>query len=116
MKIVKENINNFERGGENPLFTMEIGKKELIKRWLDKVGVKDFYFIHDDFTIDVEGSVDLENMKLGNFPEYIQFRDITGSFDCAGNEMTTLRGCPRFVEGYFAAEYKYFSDNIVNSA
>jgi hypothetical protein len=102
MKIVKENIN-FERGGENPLFTMGVGKKELISRWLDKVGVEN-YFIDEDFSIDAD-YVDLENQKLGNFPEYIQFRDINGSFDCAGNDLTTLRGCPKYVGGSFECHH-----------
>ena len=59
------------------------------------------YTINDDFTIDVNGNVFLSRRNLKEFPEYIQFRVVGGRFDCRNNNLTSLRGCPREVEGFY---------------
>src|SRR5271157_6515237 len=99
MKLVKESLNeimHFERSS-NPLVTLQVGKKELIKKWLDEMDVEK-YVINRDFTIDVFGSVYLYEKELEKFPDYIQFADIHGSFECGENKLTTLKGCPTYVE------------------
>jgi hypothetical protein len=96
---------NFERVNKNPLSTMGIGKTQLIKDWLDEMGVKN-YTIKDDLTIDVKYDVDLSLKNLIKFPEYIKFNKITGWFSCANNQLTSLRGCPRIVGN--ALYYNYY--------
>ena len=46
MKLVRESIS-FERGGD-PLSTIGIGRKALIKQWFDSVGVKPGQYTIDD--------------------------------------------------------------------
>ena len=57
------------------------------------------YTINDDGTIDVNGNVDLSQMKLTELP--LRFNKVTGNFNCFDNKLTTLKGCPRWVGGYF---------------
>lgn len=44
-------------------------------------------------------------LKSGNFPEYIKFGYIYGSFKCSSRGMTDLKGTPEFVEGNFSCAY-----------
>ena len=61
-----------------------VGRSKLIKDSLDEYGVKN-YTINDDFTIDVNGDVNLEGKDICKFPDYIQFGVVNGSFDCSFN-------------------------------
>ena len=57
------------------------------------------YTINDDGSIDVMGDVNLWNKGLTELP--LTFNKVSGYFDCAGNNLTTLKGSPRWVGGGF---------------
>ena len=75
-------------------------RREMIEKWLKEYDIED-YTIKDDFTININGGVDLVDRELKELPDYIQFRVVNGRFDCSRNELTSLRGCPREVKGSF---------------
>ena len=123
MRILKESIlNRSSHTGEG----FKTQRREMIEEWLKKYNIKN-YTINDDFTIDVNGSIDLFFSKdLSEFPDYIQFgvvrgdfvckinyltslrgvpRIVGGNFDCADNELTSLEGAPKEVGGYFDCGY-----------
>jgi hypothetical protein len=45
------------------------------------------------------GDVDLCDKGLTEFP--LRFNKVTGNFICDDNQLTTLKGCPRWIGGYF---------------
>jgi len=57
------------------------------------------YTFNDDFSIDVNGDVDLSYRGLTKIT--IVFRNVTGDFDCSSNKLTSLEGCPETIEGSF---------------
>ncbi len=69
-----------------------------VVHWLDKVGIKN-YFIRDDLTVDVDGDVNIIDVNLVSFP--VQFGVVSGDFECDGNELVSLVGCPVSVGGDF---------------
>jgi hypothetical protein len=59
------------------------------------------YTINPDNTIDVNGNVNLY-FKLGNMEKLpVKFGKVSCDFDCYGNNLTTLEGCPDYVGGDF---------------
>ena len=105
-EILEESIN-FERG-KDPKISMNIGRKPLIRKWLDEMGLKEC-IINDDLTIDYpdhdpndirisEHMVNLKRKNLSNLPDYIQFNEVYGGFDISENHLTSLRGCPKVVK------------------
>ncbi|WP_136419536.1 zincin-like metallopeptidase domain-containing protein [Herbaspirillum sp. ST 5-3] len=77
---------------------------EDIKFWLESNGIEG-YTINQDLTVDVNGSVNLANKDLMNIP--VQFGKVSGDFDCSGNSLTSLKGCPREVgENFYCADNK----------
>ena len=93
MKTLRESIlNRSSHGGEG----FKAQRREMIEDWLNEYNIKN-YTINDDFTIDVDGDVNLVRKNLMEFPEYIQFGVVKGTFNCSGNRLTSLRGCPREV-------------------
>jgi hypothetical protein len=90
---------NFIRGLD-PKVSLGIGPVQLIKSWLESMDIEN-YFITRKFLIDVYDDVDLGYRQLVEFPEYINFRKITGSFICSHNDLRSLRGSPHIVRGSF---------------
>jgi hypothetical protein len=83
--------------------------KQEIADSCSKYGIKG-YRIRDDGSIDVRGSVNLLK-KLGNLETLpLTFNTIGDSFDCYGNNLTTLEGCPKEVGGNFYCT----SNNIIS--
>ena len=72
--------------------------KEQIKQWLDQYEVKN-YTINEDFTVDVDGDVNLSYKNLTNFN--VQFGIVKGNFYCYKNKLTSLEGCPQKLTEYF---------------
>ena len=110
MKLVKESLNelNFERI-KDPLGALGIGKRQLIRDWLDKYRITN-YTINKDYTIDGDMII-LEDIDLKQFPDYIQFGEIVnGGFFCNDNQLITLRGCPRYVRFAFCCN----NNNLVS--
>jgi len=60
------------------------------------------YQIRDDGSIDVDGDVDLHG-RLGDLKQLpLTFNQVKGDFNCGGNNLTTLKECPKEVRGYFS--------------
>jgi len=57
------------------------------------------YTINSDGYINVDGNVWLDNKNLTKLP--LKFNNVTGSFNCLGNKLTSLIGCPNYVGGNF---------------
>jgi hypothetical protein len=57
------------------------------------------YTVNDDGLIDVDGDVDLSWYRLTEIP--LVFNRVTGYFNCSRNNLTSLKGSPRWVGGWF---------------
>ena len=101
MKLVREHINEKFTEDSDPIEDMGIGLKAKIEKWCDDYNIKN-YIINDDYTIDVKGTVFLNDVMLNNFPDYIQFNRVKESFWIDNNNFTTLRGCPTYAGSYFS--------------
>jgi hypothetical protein len=86
---------------ENSLISLGVGKKALITKWLDEMGVKN-YIINDDFTINGNMHIDLGAKNLIELPNYIQFNTVNGSFFIQNNNLCNLKGCPFFIKSDFS--------------
>lgn len=76
--------------------------------WLIKKGIT-HYTIHDDLTVDVNDSVNLNSvMGLNYIP--VQFGFVNGDFSCSGNNLLSLKGSPIKVNGVFYTD----SNELVN--
>jgi hypothetical protein len=64
----------------------------------EKYNIKN-YTINDDGSIDVNGEVVLYEMDLYELP--LTFNKVTDYFDCAKNNLTTLKGSPKWIGGDF---------------
>ena len=72
------------------------------KEWLDEMEIEN-YTINNDGTVDVDGSVWLDNKGLIEIP--VQFNKVSGGFYCSYNQLTSLEGAPREVGGSFDCSY-----------
>ena len=97
MKTLKESILNRSSHGAEGFKTQ---RKEMIEQWLKEYNVKN-YTISNDYTIDINGYVNLVGKDLTEFPEYIQFGVVEGFFDCSYCHLKSLRGVPRPAKGCF---------------
>jgi hypothetical protein len=84
---------------------MKITSKQ--KPLLDKVIVMggEWSINSDTDFIDVEGSVDMSYMYLTNIP--VKFGEVTGDFNCSGNQLTSMVGAPQSVWGLFYIDLSY---------
>ena len=71
---------------------------ENIDEICKEYGITD-YTINSDGSIDVNGSVYLNDKNLTELP--LKFNKVGGDFDCSGNFITSLLRCPKEVGGYF---------------
>jgi hypothetical protein len=69
---------------------------------LNKV-VDGTYTIQSDGTVDVNGDVNMYNMKLTEIP--VKFGKVTGDFYCDNNQLISLEGAPQSVGGHFDCSY-----------
>ena len=118
-KLVPESLNeifSFERSSSDPLKNLSVGKRSQIIKWLDSYEIKN-YTINDDWTIDVNGDVNLDQQSLTCFPSFIKFYKIISNFFCSFNQLTTLEGCPITVcTGFYCNNNKkQFSKEYVRS-
>lgn len=58
--------------------------------------------INEDFSIDVDGSVNFFSWRLKEIP--FQFKNVTGRFWCNNNELTSLKGSPERIGDFLVAE------------
>lgn len=73
-----------------------------IVSFLNKYKIKNTT-INRDFTVDVEGDVNLEGELLNEIP--FQFGKVTGNFNCCNNNLTSLKGSPKYVGRDFSCGY-----------
>jgi hypothetical protein len=108
--LVRESIS-FQRGVD-PKKALDIGERYLIEKWLKEMESYDTYMadvvINDDLTIDAK-IINLEEMNLEKFPEYIQFNNVTGYFSCAHNKLISLRGCPKITRDFYCHDNQLIS-------
>ena len=97
------------------------GKIRLIEDWMNQqtIVVIGAYIVNQDWTIDVKGSIWLNDNKIETMPEYIKFGKIDGNFNCSGCEnLKSLKGAPKEVDGHFVCLGTRFSEedvrNVVN--
>jgi hypothetical protein len=78
---------------------------------IDKIckeyGIKN-YTINDDGSIDVDDVVDLSYEGLTELP--LVFNKVTGGFDCGNNNLTSLKGCPKWIDEFFYCGYNQLTD------
>lgn len=74
-----------------------------VEKWCNKYILIEKYSINDDLTIDVDGTVYLNNRFLTEIP--VQFNVVKGSFNCQKNSLISLKGCPKEVYGLFNCYY-----------
>jgi hypothetical protein len=79
------------------------GKKKAdtnqdVKSILDALNIKN-YTINQDLSVDVDGSVDILGIGLKTIP--IKFKNVSGDFNCHGNQLTSLEGAPQIIGGGF---------------
>lgn len=76
-------------------------EEEKVNLLLKKLGIEN-YTINSDFSIDINGNVNLSNKKIiGKIP--IKFRYVSGDFNCGGCDLISLEGSPSKVGGSFIA-------------
>ncbi len=74
--------------------------KTKIKDWFNKYDIKeDQYHINDDNTIDVYGDFVFINKDVMEFPDFIQFNNISGGFFVEGNQWINIKGFPKVIHG-----------------
>ena len=71
-----------------------------------KYGIEN-YTINKDGSIDVDGNVDLNNLYLRKFP--LEFRNVSGKFDCRSNYFVSLKGGPERVGSDFSCGFNDLS-------
>ena len=61
------------------------------------------YTINNDGSIDVDGDVYLYEKGLTELP--LTFNKVSGNFNCSINQLTRLKGSPRWVGGWFSCSH-----------
>jgi len=72
----------------------------------NKYSIKD-WTLNREGLVDVNDSVYIDNANLIRLP--IRFGNVTKSFYCYSNQLTTLEGAPRLVGDSFYCEYNYLT-------
>lgn len=114
MKLVREYLYEHLRFTENgdAIHDMGIGVDGLIHKWMREHNIpKSKYRIGKDKKIIADDTVMLSGMNIGEFPEFINFAHINGGFHCDNSNITSLRGCPRLIQGAFFCSRNFLKDN-----
>ena len=69
-----------------------------LRHWLHSMGIYDYDIC--DGVVHVVGNADLSDFGLTSIP--VQFGYVSGYFDCGGNNLVSLAGCPSEVGGGFS--------------
>jgi len=115
MKIVRENLLEFERGGD-PIKTLGLGGLlDKIKKWLSPFLFKSQYQVNKDYTIDIVQG-DFINFKenIPQIPDYVRFNECQGSFIIDGKGLKDMFGCPKIIKGDFDVPHNEI-DNLNGS-
>ena len=91
-------FESFEEGDESLSENIDdICKKFNIRNWS----------VNSDGTVDVDGDVMLYNKELSELP--LKFGEVSGSFHCNYNKLTSLEGAPSRVGDNFNCEDNYLT-------
>jgi hypothetical protein len=89
------------------IFSFFKSKKTMnIKNICKKYDIEN-YTINEDGSIDVNGDVNLSFKSLTELP--LKFRNVTGTFQCSDNKLSTLEGCPKSIGGDFFLHFNYLT-------
>jgi len=101
--LVREFIS-FQRG-QDPKSTLGIGQRHLIEKWLEEhvhEANRCNITINNDSTINCAANIWFKSDNpIIQFPDYIQFNKVDGDFNCNDQKLTSLRGCPYYVDKTF---------------
>lgn len=86
------------------LFSVRV---EGIQKICHEYGIRN-YTINDDMSIDVDGSVFLDDVKINKLP--LKFRNVSGLFACNNNNLVSLEGSPKYVGGSFVCSFNKLSN------
>jgi hypothetical protein len=112
MKRISEYKNRFNQLMESTMGNVKTLIKEEpiikvysneVKRWLDNCVGKVYYNsvkIDDNGYVTIVGDFDCSEQSLTNL-KGVTFKEVTGNFNCGGNGITSLVGCPETVGGTF---------------
>lgn len=105
MKLVREYID-FERGVD-PKVSMGIGRKQMIDKWFDSFPFHVEYDILDDGRIRIQTPCDLQSQEElfpgGKLPDFIDIAK-SDDFDVDDCKINSLRGFPEIISGYFSCQ------------
>ena len=91
---------------------MKLTSKIDVETWLKKYSVQN-YTINEDMSVDVNGNVDLDNKYLVEIK--VQFRNVSGDFNCYSNYLTDLSGCPIKIGGSFCCNGNEIVVSLIGS-
>ena len=78
------------------------GINAAIDQWMKENTKCNNYTINNDGTIDVNDEIDISNIDIIEFPDYIRFGKVKGNFYCVNcKSLTSLKGVPKEVGGGF---------------
>ena len=98
MKELLENLLKLTEDEFEDIF-QPYSKEEFIQKRLANMNLTK----NDDGTYSTDGNVDLRNLGLEKLP--VKFKFVGGQFNCHGNNLTTLEGCPEKVGKIFYCSY-----------
>jgi len=75
-----------------------------IEKCLKSFGIEN-YTINNDFSVDIDGDVNLRGELTGIGVIPVNFGKVTGTFICGFNNLKSLKGCPYYVGGSFLVGY-----------
>jgi hypothetical protein len=114
MKLIREHLYEYMKFTQegDPIKDMGIGVDELIHKWMHDHGIKKHkYRIIKNKYIIGDNTIILANSNIKQFPEFINFSYINGGFHCENNDLTSLRGCPKLVQGSFFCSANYLKSS-----
>ena len=99
MSKFKEKLRIIEEGLLKPMSSDDMNRvdAEAVKEGVDEILSRSTK--NSDESIDIEGSVDLDGLKLKKLP--LKFNKVSGNFYCGNNQLTSLEGSPKEVGGFF---------------
>ena len=104
-KLLEEAYQSiYEGAAREPAYFGPPDEKKDYMKWLKRLD----YEVHEDGSVSVRQNIILHDWGLTRIP--FNFKKVGGYFDCASNQLTTLKGAPEIVGGDFIC-----SDNKLTS-
>jgi len=94
-----------EAGHKEVLMRKEVYQKQIAEEWVKNFLKRDDIVRRPNGSYDVNGNVDLQELGFKKIP--LQFNAVYGDFCCIDNCLTSLEGCPWYIEGNFTCSYNF---------